>query len=103
MLPHSQPSMPSIPAAHRRCLHFHTPTSQMSFGELDPWMGSGVVRSPHNGVPTIVTERASHRQDLSAVQAGNSAAFNQTQATIKELIRAWVIQNRRPGWPRHPH
>lgn len=35
-------------------------------GELDPWMGGGVVRSPHRGVPAIVTPRASHRQDLSA-------------------------------------
>ena len=39
---------------------------QMSFGQLDPWMGGGVVRSPHRGVPAITTAMASHRQDLSA-------------------------------------
>ena len=34
----------------------------------------------------------------SRVQPGNSAAFNQTQASIKRWIREWVITDR-PHWP----
>ncbi|PRW34050.1 lysosomal Pro-X carboxypeptidase [Chlorella sorokiniana] len=68
-------------------------TSNLIFsnGEYDPWAAGSVFTAQAPRVPAIMTPKASHRQDLSAAQAGNTAAFNATQRQIKSWIREWVL------------
>ncbi|KAI7843438.1 hypothetical protein COHA_002916 [Chlorella ohadii] len=69
-------------------------TSNLIFsnGEYDPWAAGSVFTAQAPRVPAIMTPKASHRQDLSAAQAGNTAAFNATQRQIKAWISEWVLR-----------
>ncbi|XP_063425123.1 dipeptidyl peptidase 2-like [Mytilus trossulus] len=61
-------------------------------GNLDPWMGGGVLSTSNPGIKVILIEGGAHHLDLRSANPMDPASVKQARVVQKQQIQQWINQ-----------